>query len=514
MDTEDCASGYCQIYEKCTPPLPRLPQRFSSSTIRNERWTVSLTCVEFICCSLLGWRYFPKNLTIKCILLQSLITPFVLLSAGFLNFPNSSPQRVFILRNGRKILSTKRFLAGVSDRSYINSLPHFQGPSMRYFDFIKYPSNPVADHDLVPALICLQPFPCMKQYLVRERSTMWPIPNTLSKIAATPGVLVPTGRKGSLNVDTEWRYSFSVQEICLSQEMPGWVKTGYRAFKYTLKHLSHALRISVDSTDEEVLYQDESVKQLIDRMVSAYTKYRMELPNWGFRLDLANEDESKFCTYHMKSILFWSLEDQDTWKEPCPFRLMLRLLNKLEGHLRSGILPHYFNIECNLFANIPRKELALINACVVEILSDPVAAMCHTAVNPNISRNLADFGISGKKQMIIRKRRLYTAVFYLFPVLQLLTLHYIFRLSYVYFPRFRNIHIRWKWSAVLRLKNGLPRHIAFELPFLRTLYLDYDIWWDSTHKKSAYVSEKPVSILVTAWKEAGYKPFSKQLSRQ
>ena len=437
MNTEGCAPCYCRVYVKGPDCLSSPREGLFCSAIRNDKFANRLISSLIGIGALLSFQYFPHNITIKCISLHLLMIPVILVFADFVDVLDSivslGPS---IHRNGKIILSPKLFIEELSGKDCLDSDKQIQGPSMQYTSPISF--RPISNYDLVPALICHEPFACMKQYLSRRRTNIWPSPYSLVQIAAMPGLLVPTGRKGSSNIDTDWwRYSFSVQEIYLSQEMPGWVKAGYRAFKYTLKHLSHVLRVSVQYTDEEVIYQDASVKQLIDRMTSAHTKYKadLELVDWKLREDRAKEHESKFCSYHMKTILLWSLEDLETWQQRCPFRLMLRLLHNLEGHLVSGILPHYFNTDCNLFANVPGSELTLIRACVVEILRDPIAAMSHTAVIPINPRLFTDFKISRQKQMIIRKRKLYNVAYYFSQVVLLLTVHYIVRLSYIHFSR-------------------------------------------------------------------------------
>ena len=189
-------------------------------------------------------------------------------------------------------------------------------------------------------------------------------------------------KKGSTNYHFEWRFSFSVQEICLASAMPEWIKTGYRVFKYTMKYYLSVLRSSNDPTNQENVNLNSSIEHLVDEMMSRYTQNLIDLQHNSVshrEKDAMDQPEGSVCSFHFKTILLWSLEDPDTWENNCPFRLMLRLLCILEGHLVFGSLPHYFNIECNLFENVSIKDLALTRACVVEILHDPIAAICHTS---------------------------------------------------------------------------------------------------------------------------------------
>ena len=317
------------------------------------------------------------------------------------------PQRFFIPWNGEMILSPELFIQGLSGIDFLHEKIQTHGPAMQLTK-TRY-HNEIEQYDLVPALVCLQPFPCIKHYLVRERPTLWPASKARAQIAAMPGVLVPTGGKGSPNIHTEWRYSFSVQEICLSQEMHGWVKAGYRAFKYTQIHLSRVLWISVYrySTDEEVSYLDISVMRLIYRMTHSYIRYvaELEIQDWMSQRDLANKDESTFYSYHMKN---YSV-------------VVSRRSAHLEGEMFfSTIAPSpsnpgrlfnvwdialYFNTHCNVFTDVTGREVALIRSCVVEILREAFAAMIHTAAKPNISKSTSDFRVFRKKCMLTKKKK-------------------------------------------------------------------------------------------------------------
>ena len=390
MAVEGCAPGYCRInikpFKQLSVPTDIYDFPGSEQVRRQAQEPFALLLFGAL---LWGW-YKPSSSLIRPLFTYAVYVPFLMGMFSLWAVEDEMKGGLYVELNKQTCLSSKEFLRWCIPLSYrteyINP-PQFQGPS-----------HTLLGDDLVPALICLQPFPCMDQYLARERSTIWPTPEALAQISATPGMLVPTGMKGSPNCDIEWRFSFSAQEIILSQEMPPWIKAGYRAFKYTTKHLLHALRISVDSTNEEVIFQDASSKHLIARLVCGYRKYRIEFQQNPLFLReeyiaVTKENESRVCSYHLKTILLWSLEDPNTWQEQCPFRLMLRLLRDLENHLTSGSLRHYFNIDCNLFQNVSIKELAFTRACVGEILRNPFFVMCRTAVkrvdssNHNVSRS-------------------------------------------------------------------------------------------------------------------------------
>ena len=241
----------------------------------------------------------------------------------------------FVERDGETFLSSSKVLNLLSDR---------QQPQLH-----QGPSQQVRDTDLVPALVCSAPFPCVTQYLTRQCHGEWPKPEALTEIAALPGIIVPTGRKGSEERDLEWRYSFSPQELRLAQDMPTWVKSGYRAFKYTLKAI---LRMSREP-----------------------------------RSPTETDGRSTICSFHMKTILLWTLEQPFVWQQECPFRVMILLLFTLDSFLGWGKLPHHFNPDCDLLDTVSEHEVQFTRACIEGILRDPVAAIVSS---PSKHREVAE----------------------------------------------------------------------------------------------------------------------------
>ena len=252
---------------------------------------------------------------------------------------------VFIERNGVKYLSSADVQQLLKDHG--KNIGRQSGPAQQVPGLV----GPWRGHrDLVTALICSHPFPCIRAFLRRHQNphlnphhaTDWPPDQFLTYIGVMPGIIVPTGNAGSTDEEQQmqWRLSFSAQELLLSQHMPPWVKAGYRAFKYTVKR-----NISQAST-------------------SASNTTR------GARKSL--------CSFHLKTILLWTLEESVTWDRHCSFRLVLLLLVRLDYHLKQGKLPHYFNPECDLFEFVSPEKRRSIHRCVKRILTDPVAAMVQT----------------------------------------------------------------------------------------------------------------------------------------
>ena len=240
---------------------------------------------------------------------------------------------IFIERNGEHYLSS----SGVLELLSVRGLRHnYQGPSQQ-----------VGNMDLVPSLVCSRPFHCIQQYLRRPRTPHWPSPQALEDIQATLGVLVPTDSPGNLVVDRfQWRYSFSPQELRLCQDMPSWVKSGYRAFKYTLKAVYK--RIQSNHRPDGAGYVETEESRV---------------------------SRKSLCSFHMKTVLLWTLEDPIPWEQHCMFRLTILLLIKLDCCLETGTLPHYFNPSCNLLEFLSREELLVARDCVAYILDDPPSAM-------------------------------------------------------------------------------------------------------------------------------------------
>ena len=249
---------------------------------------------------------------------------------------------IFIERDGFNYLSSAGVQKLLKDDSEGGGL---QGPSQQ-----------VGNRDLVPALICSQPFPCIHAFLRRhtyrhldpQRASDWPPAQVLTDIGVMPGIIVPTGHAGSTEQERQmqWRFSFSAQELLLSQHMPAWVKAGYWAFKYTIKA-------------------------------------RYKQTQRGTRTNHGDNDSRKsLCTFHMKTILLWTLEDSDTW-DNCSFRLMIRLLVRLDTCMSTGKLPHYFNPACNLLEFLQQDERQFVRSCLKSILQDPVGAMVQSPAHPS-----------------------------------------------------------------------------------------------------------------------------------
>ena len=342
IEEANCPPGYCQIYA-------------NTSTIKINQYLLyrgglEISIYFIIFCIMIFMAYYPSQLIdpVLCFFLSC----FLSLSISYLELNLSFHVPLFLWmlhylpyiphfhvidmsvpsgfgaaceeRNGRYFLPPKIVLMMLQDlrHGYVG-----HGPANT--DRVRG-----RDTDHVLALICSAPFPCITQYLARPRTTQWPSLKALEEIAILPGLLVATGKRGSVDHDWQWRQSYSPQEVHLAQDMPDWVKVAFRALKATMN----------------------SVKKRID--------------------EEGSDTETKIvCSFYMKTGLLWLLEEADTWQDTNSFRLMIQLLVRIDHHLETGNLPHYFNPACDLLDNVPEKVLELTKKCVKVILNDPVDAM-------------------------------------------------------------------------------------------------------------------------------------------
>ena len=205
------------------------------------------------------------------------------------------------------------------------------------------PAIPAGYAEYVPALIGSKPGSVILDFLERRRGSVWPRPETLSRLSQLPALLVATGHKASRDWDLEWRDSWSIHEVLLAQDMPYWVKQAYCGFKYTLK--------------------------------SQMALLRSQKP------DSYNFSRGQLASYCLKTLLLWELEQPDVWKNECSSHLFSLLLTRLLHHLEpvenGGIckIPHYFLPECNLLECVSHDELQLTRDCVHQIQQDPLLAI-------------------------------------------------------------------------------------------------------------------------------------------
>ena len=161
-----------------------------------------------------------------------------------------------------------------------------------------------------------------------------------------PGMLVCASHKLSPEDEQalQFRVSFSLQELMLTKDMPSWLKQGHIAFKLTVKSMLTRQRYSSESAGR-----------------------------------------SKVCSYHLKTVLFWTLEDPGSWETHCPYQFMRRLNDPAIIHQqKSAVLPNHFIPECNLFAHTNRWDIELLLQVVEQIQVDPFKYILDAPSSPGL----------------------------------------------------------------------------------------------------------------------------------
>ena len=174
--------------------------------------------------------------------------------------------------------------------------------------------------------------------------------------------------------------------------MPGWVKIGYRAFKYTYKSLYKKKIPAPNDLTNDHRGAESISKTIIRNILFCLSKLQL-LFSWDTGVK-TYDGRKHISSYHMKTVLLWSLEQESTWQEECSFRMMIFLLRKLADHLAAGGLPHYFNPDCNLFENMSHGELESARSCAEDILYDPVQSMISA---PSDRRGIERCGVNLSK---------------------------------------------------------------------------------------------------------------------
>ncbi|XP_033118638.1 uncharacterized protein LOC117118228 [Anneissia japonica] len=151
---------------------------------------------------------------------------------------------------------------------------------------------------------------CVRQFFfTRERLNKWPN-KTLEKIRNAGCLVVPVGHPSSVSRDIEWRWSFSVAEKELLQDMNGSLPTCL----FTLK----ALKGMYISSEEE------------------------------------SDEPTPFCSYFLKTACLW-LYESIPHEDYNIMDLIRKLLSWLIECYQKENLPHYFIPSQNLIGHLPKK---------------------------------------------------------------------------------------------------------------------------------------------------------------
>ena len=222
------------------------------------------------------------------------------------------------------------------------------------FNFIKSDGSKTApssttmkDTDMVPTLVCSGPHPNMINFFTRHRSVHWPFWGTLNSLYQMPALLVLVGPKGYDDPHLYCRFSFSHMELLLFNDMPCCVKRAHIMFKYTFLALLRKGRDYVGCVE----------------------------PSSG---------RSKVGSFHLKTVLLYSLEKNPPADAMEPFEYMLTLFDRLRIFLKQGRLPHYFLPECDLLTTVDYQERQLALEAVHTALNDPIEAVLFSPLEPDV----------------------------------------------------------------------------------------------------------------------------------
>ena len=188
-----------------------------------------------------------------------------------------------------------------------------------------------------------------------ERCCSWPQPCVVEDIVRNGCHFVPIGSKHGNHVNNEWRISFSQAEQTLMYYMNHSQFCTYGLLKLFLK----------------------------------------EIVNFGLQ-----EDEKLLCSYHMKTAVFWAIQ-QNTLAHWCPQNLLTGFWLCFKFLLKwvyDGVCPNFFIPENNMFLNkvhgaaqnnlfcqlygLYEKGIAFllqspsINSCIMDVLCNPKLSVC------------------------------------------------------------------------------------------------------------------------------------------
>ena len=239
-------------------------------------------------------------------------------------------------KDGHMWLSSRETVWALQNATLKDWIEEIRGPAGRIL-------HAFVEH--IPSLLCKGNHPAAEAFVQRKRPAglQWPRYETLACLESNvPLLLVCIGPKTSPYRDLEFRLSWSIYELLLAKDMPLWVRQGYVAFKYTIK------------------------KGITERRACSEK----------------DDDRSVISSYHLKNVLFWTLEEPSAWQVASSFELFLLLLEKFSGYLEppekaSSIcrLPLYFLPSCNLLEHIQLSELELARATIKNTLEDPIHAI-------------------------------------------------------------------------------------------------------------------------------------------
>ncbi|XP_063411863.1 uncharacterized protein LOC134694746 [Mytilus trossulus] len=197
------------------------------------------------------------------------------------------------------IIASDDFLDYISTKEELNdALSEIHGPSLSHSFF--------SEIDIVPCLKCHTWPSVAKQWLLRYRPSGWPSHDIICKVVTEGVLLVPVGSKSSSSEGNplEWRFSFSLSEKLLASSLNHCQFLCYSLLKIFLKQI----------------------------------------------LNKINRVSDKLCSYHMKTVLFWVLEEDQhlCWIQENLLQCFLSCIQRLHYWISCEYIPNYFIPEHNM----------------------------------------------------------------------------------------------------------------------------------------------------------------------
>ena len=184
-----------------------------------------------------------------------------------------------------------------------------------------------AESDRVPAIECTGWPTNAYEWKIRQPRN-WPSADVVENIASSGFMIVPKPSDLSGDIRKEWRLSFSNPEAEL--------------FKWF--------------TEEQ-----SKVYYLLRSLYARHFKEKLG---------------GVLTSYHFKTVMFWTLEEEDPslWSEESTLNLLLRVLEKLLRFIQDGFCPHFFIRNHNLCYKT--SEVALEEAAteIALFFQDPLVA--------------------------------------------------------------------------------------------------------------------------------------------
>lgn len=182
-------------------------------------------------------------------------------------------------------------------------------------------SSLLVDIDIMACLKCHTWTTVATQWLSRLRPSGWPSPEIISEIVLQGCLLVPIGSKSSCSKSHpfEWRFSFSLSEKLLVHSFNHTQLLCYALLKIWLKEL----------------------------------------------LNSDNIRNKQLCSYFMKTVLFWILEEYENlnWIPKNLLYCFLLCIDRLHYWIVCGYFPNYFIPEHNMIdGKLSREDLTYLSS--------------------------------------------------------------------------------------------------------------------------------------------------------